>query len=55
MRSEYAANIALQALDKAQERAKVLSLANAIMHKPTPFRERLAELLELDQTIKFEV
>lgn len=47
-RSEHAANLSLVPID----REALLAKANDIMHKPTPFGERLRELLELDQSVK---
>lgn len=52
VRSEYAANLALQPVDKEAEHMALLCKADAIMHKPIPFKERLKELLELEQSSK---
>ncbi len=47
MRSEYAANLALQA--KPVLLADVAAQVNAIMALPLSYKERLAKVLELEQ------
>lgn len=52
LRSEHAANLALQPIDKDEERRMLLAQVKDIMALPISFRERLAMLAELDQDAK---